>query len=142
MYQIPCSVYDLRTKVREQFEKNKHVTDVRVIDVLILKGRQEFQESINYWKTPVRLCSSFDLASCWLVRATDLCAPIPGWQSHIMGWFNEQEVRRLAPGRGGSGGSRRPVRCPAELTPLLFPFSLFYSLFLCRTTVRASDGFT
>lgn len=54
MYQIPCSVYDLRTKVREQFEKNKHVTDVRVIDVLILKGRQEFQESINYWKTPVR----------------------------------------------------------------------------------------
>lgn len=54
MYQIPISVYDLRTKVREQFEKNKHVTDIRVADVLLLKGRQEYQETINYWKTPVR----------------------------------------------------------------------------------------
>lgn len=75
MYQIPCSVYDLRTKVREQFEKNKHVTDTRVVDVLILKGRQEFQESINYWKTPVRAPSArLVLAQMTLADPAGACA--------------------------------------------------------------------
>ncbi|CED85292.1 NADH:ubiquinone oxidoreductase, NDUFA6/B14 subunit [Phaffia rhodozyma] len=63
VYQLDLSVYDFRTKIREQFSKHKHVTDVRVIDILLLKGRQEYQETLNIWKqTP-----------------------------HVLAWFKEQE---------------------------------------------------
>lgn len=36
-YDIPIGEKEVRAKVREQFEKNKHVTDMRVIDMLVLK---------------------------------------------------------------------------------------------------------
>jgi hypothetical protein len=34
----------LKRRVRQEFEKNRHVTNLGVIDVLLLKGRQEFEE--------------------------------------------------------------------------------------------------
>lgn len=37
-------------RAREEFEKNRHVTDLNVIDRLIFKGRLEFEETINQWK--------------------------------------------------------------------------------------------
>ncbi|TFK57956.1 hypothetical protein BDN72DRAFT_730262, partial [Pluteus cervinus] len=40
----------IRHSIRERFEKNRYVTDPRAIDVLILKGRQEYQETLNCWK--------------------------------------------------------------------------------------------
>lgn len=52
-YPLDMDVYDLRAKIREGFERNKHVTDTNVIDILLHKGRQEFQEAINVWKQPV-----------------------------------------------------------------------------------------
>lgn len=46
------------------FERNRHITDVAVLDVMLLKGYQEFQETMNCWKqTP-----------------------------HIMQWFTEEEA--------------------------------------------------
>nr|CAD7569869.1 unnamed protein product [Timema californicum] len=36
-YDIPKSVPQLRQKLREEFEKNKHITDIRVIDMLVIK---------------------------------------------------------------------------------------------------------
>lgn len=55
----------LRAKMRTMFEKNRHVKDVAVLDVLLLKGHQEYQETMNAWKqTP-----------------------------HVMKWFTEEEVR-------------------------------------------------
>lgn len=35
-----------------RFETNRTVSDVRVIDMLLLKSRQEFQETMNMWKQP------------------------------------------------------------------------------------------
>jgi NADH dehydrogenase (ubiquinone) 1 alpha subcomplex subunit 6 len=40
----------LRTRIREQFERNRHITDPRVIDVLLIKSHQDWQETINCWK--------------------------------------------------------------------------------------------
>ncbi|WFC94221.1 ndufa6 NADH-ubiquinone oxidoreductase subunit [Malassezia brasiliensis] len=46
------------------FEQNRHVRDVAVLDVLLLKAQQEYQETLNAWKQT----------------------------SHVMKWFTEEEV--------------------------------------------------
>jgi hypothetical protein len=128
MYQIPCSVYDLRTKVREQFEKNKHVTDVRVIDILILKGRQEFQESINYWKTPVRSRRPSSVGALLgdTIETTD--APLTTPVLSRISWAGSTSRRCVARARAGRslGLPRRPVRRAAVMLTLalfLLPFA-------------------
>jgi len=40
----------VRHAIRQRFERNRNVTDPRAIDVLLLKGRQDFQETMNVWK--------------------------------------------------------------------------------------------
>lgn len=55
----------IRAKIRQQFEKNKYVDDLEAVDILLLKGYQEFQETINAWKM----------------------------DSHLMRMFNDEEVR-------------------------------------------------
>jgi NADH dehydrogenase (ubiquinone) 1 alpha subcomplex subunit 6 len=54
-----CTIYALnvtpaylRNSIRQKFEQNRHVTDQRAIEVLLLKGQQELQESLNCWKQP------------------------------------------------------------------------------------------
>ncbi|TFK72362.1 NdufA6 NADH-ubiquinone oxidoreductase 14.8 kDa subunit [Pluteus cervinus] len=50
LYALNVSPTLIRHSIRERFEKNRYVTDPRAIDVLILKGRQEYQETLNCWK--------------------------------------------------------------------------------------------
>lgn len=45
---VPAS--QIRAAVRQQFEKNRYVSDPKVIDVLLLKGRQDYQETLNCWQ--------------------------------------------------------------------------------------------
>ncbi|TFY77024.1 hypothetical protein EWM64_g6988 [Hericium alpestre] len=45
---VPPAV--IRHAVRREFERNRYVSDLKVIDVLALKGRQEYQETMNCWK--------------------------------------------------------------------------------------------
>ncbi|KAF7297270.1 hypothetical protein MIND_00960200 [Mycena indigotica] len=51
-YYLDASPTQLRHAIRLRFEANRHVTDVRAIDVLLLKSRQEYQETMNMWKQP------------------------------------------------------------------------------------------
>ncbi|KAJ6554531.1 NdufA6 NADH-ubiquinone oxidoreductase 14.8 kDa subunit [Mycena capillaripes] len=51
-YALDVSPTQLRHAIRMRFEANRNVTDVRVIDVLLLKSRQEYQETLNMWKQP------------------------------------------------------------------------------------------
>ena len=39
-----------RQRIRAKFEENRHVTDIRLIDKLALRGAQEYQETMNFWK--------------------------------------------------------------------------------------------
>ncbi|XP_059484123.1 NADH dehydrogenase [ubiquinone] 1 alpha subcomplex subunit 6 [Neocloeon triangulifer] len=49
-YDIPKSVEQCREKLREEFDKNRHVTDIRVIDLLVVKGQMELKETVEIWK--------------------------------------------------------------------------------------------
>ncbi|KAI0063380.1 NADH-ubiquinone oxidoreductase Complex1 subunit [Artomyces pyxidatus] len=50
LYALNIPANEIRSAIRYEFEKNRYVTDPKVIDVLILKGRQEYQETMNCWK--------------------------------------------------------------------------------------------
>ncbi|KAJ1730640.1 ndufa6 NADH-ubiquinone oxidoreductase subunit [Coemansia sp. BCRC 34490] len=55
---MPQSV--VRAKIREEFEKNRFVSDPRAIDVLLLKGRMEYEETYNVWKQYSHVLRYFD----------------------------------------------------------------------------------
>ncbi len=45
----------IRAKKRADFEKYRHVEDLNVIDLLIFKSRQDYQETMNCWKQEVNI---------------------------------------------------------------------------------------
>ncbi|KAK7074682.1 NADH dehydrogenase 1 alpha subcomplex subunit 6 ndufa6 [Halocaridina rubra] len=49
-YDIPKSQDQCRQKLREEFEKYRHVQDIRTIDMLVIKGQMELKETVEIWK--------------------------------------------------------------------------------------------
>lgn len=58
-YDIPRTETQCRAKLRERFEKNRHVKDVRVIDMLVVKGQMELVETVKRWKQKSQLMNYF-----------------------------------------------------------------------------------
>jgi len=52
VYSLNYSPQYVRHLLRQRFEANRDVTDLRAINILLLKSRQEFQETMNGWKLP------------------------------------------------------------------------------------------
>ncbi|KIJ47297.1 hypothetical protein M422DRAFT_28940 [Sphaerobolus stellatus SS14] len=50
MYGLPVSASLIRQRVREEFERTRYITDVRLVDRLLLRWHQELQETLNVWK--------------------------------------------------------------------------------------------
>ncbi|KAG7527260.1 hypothetical protein FFLO_07112 [Filobasidium floriforme] len=65
LYALNISPSMIREKKRADFERHRGITDVNVIDMLIFKSKQEYQETMNCWKT----------------------------EAHVMSWFRKHEVR-------------------------------------------------
>lgn len=49
-YDIPKTKEQCREQLKKEFLKNKHVTDIRVIDMLVIKGQMELKETAEFWK--------------------------------------------------------------------------------------------
>lgn len=58
-FDVPKSVSQCREKLKEEFVKRKHVTDVRVIDMLVIKGQMELKETVEFWKQKGHLMNYF-----------------------------------------------------------------------------------
>jgi NADH dehydrogenase (ubiquinone) 1 alpha subcomplex subunit 6 len=51
LYQLEQRPLQIQAFFRSEFEKQRHVTDVKVIDVLHFKGDMELVEALNLYKT-------------------------------------------------------------------------------------------
>ncbi|KAI5477685.1 hypothetical protein MNV49_005968 [Pseudohyphozyma bogoriensis] len=59
---IPASA--VRAKLRQEYERNLFVDDLQTVDILLTKGHQELQETLNCWKM----------------------------ESHVLRWFAQEEL--------------------------------------------------
>ncbi|KAH7927173.1 NdufA6 NADH-ubiquinone oxidoreductase 14.8 kDa subunit [Leucogyrophana mollusca] len=50
LYALSVSPAYVRAAIRQKFEQNRYVTDPRAVEVLLLKGQQDLQETLNCWK--------------------------------------------------------------------------------------------
>ncbi|EOA89203.1 hypothetical protein ACJQWK_09418 [Exserohilum turcicum] len=50
MYSLNMPVSQLRTKMRQEFERHRYVNQIKTVDVLLFSSHQEFQETLNFWK--------------------------------------------------------------------------------------------
>lgn len=48
MLDVPVPV--MRAKIRQEFERNRFVQQLPVVDILVTKSNMEYQETMNYWK--------------------------------------------------------------------------------------------
>ncbi|RZC34936.1 Complex1 LYR 1 domain containing protein [Asbolus verrucosus] len=58
-YDIPKSVECLKKKLRQEFRKNDHLKDIRIIDMLVIKAQMELNETVNFWKQKDSFMSYF-----------------------------------------------------------------------------------
>lgn len=50
IYVLNVPIPAVRAKIRQEFERNRYVKQLPVVDMLITKSNMEFQETMNYWK--------------------------------------------------------------------------------------------
>ncbi|CAN8030454.1 unnamed protein product [Ixodes persulcatus] len=59
MYDIPVTAEQGRSKLRQEFLKNKHVRDIRSIDLLVIKGQMELVETLKIFKQKSHVMAFF-----------------------------------------------------------------------------------
>jgi NADH dehydrogenase (ubiquinone) 1 alpha subcomplex subunit 6 len=59
MYNMPMPVSAIRTRIRQEFERNRYAKNLPVVDVLLFKSHAEYQEMMNFWKQTTHVMSYF-----------------------------------------------------------------------------------
>ncbi|XP_071855854.1 NADH dehydrogenase (ubiquinone) B14 subunit [Bombus fervidus] len=54
-YDVPMSKEDCIKKLRGEFKRHANIKDIRVIDMLLIKGQMELQETCAHWKPAATL---------------------------------------------------------------------------------------
>jgi NADH dehydrogenase (ubiquinone) 1 alpha subcomplex subunit 6 len=50
LYALDVPASAVRAVIRQRFERNRHLSDPDLIDILLHKSRVEYQETMNFWK--------------------------------------------------------------------------------------------
>ena len=58
-FMLNLSVNHMRSKIKDMFYQNKNVTDLRAIDMLIIKGQMELTETLKIHKQSCHLYKLF-----------------------------------------------------------------------------------
>ncbi|XP_060080126.1 NADH dehydrogenase [ubiquinone] 1 alpha subcomplex subunit 6-like [Ylistrum balloti] len=59
-FHIPLTTKQCKSRLRSQFNKNKDLSDLRVIDMIVIKGQMELMETVNNWKQRNHVMQLFD----------------------------------------------------------------------------------
>eukprot|EP00729_Bicosta_minor_P000659 gene659-1065_t len=59
-FTLPVGVKDCRLKLKEFFMRNKDVSDIRVVDMLVAKGQLELEETHAIWKQKSHVMRFFE----------------------------------------------------------------------------------
>lgn len=57
---MPKTTEKCRKKLREEFLKNKDITDLRIIDMLAIDSQKDLKDSICLWKQKSQLLKYWD----------------------------------------------------------------------------------
>lgn len=60
LYELDMPVSNVKTKIRQEFERQRFVNDLDVTNILYAKGQMEFQELINFWKQQCHVLRYFE----------------------------------------------------------------------------------
>ncbi|CCC10646.1 unnamed protein product [Sordaria macrospora k-hell] len=60
MYSLPLPISVIRTRIRQEFERNRFVNKLNVVDVLLTKGHADYQETMNFWRQTTHMMSYFN----------------------------------------------------------------------------------
>lgn len=60
IYELDMPVSNVKTKIRQEFERQRYVQNLGVTNVLYMKGQMEFQELVNFWKQQCHVMRYFE----------------------------------------------------------------------------------